>query len=150
MKRKSLCLLLGAVAAFALMTGNSAEACDGGCGGVYGLGVYGNYSGAPYATGRIPTPPYFALHPPVHYQGQPVPRSYGHSPFAFPGRTTAETMEHVQAEVIENPYVRRAAEPKAKPIEADENRVAEIVPQIIRNPFVAPTAVSVQMANAQK
>jgi hypothetical protein len=41
-------------------------------------------TGTMYGLGIVPTPPYFALHPPVYYSC-PVPRSYGYSPFAYPG-----------------------------------------------------------------
>ena len=44
------------------------------------LGFYGS----PYSLGQIPVPPYFSLHPPVYYS-QPVARSYGYSPYAYPG-----------------------------------------------------------------
>ncbi len=41
-------------------------------------------TGTMYGLGLVPTPPYYALHPPVYYSC-PVPRSYGYSPFAYPG-----------------------------------------------------------------
>ena len=40
-----------------------------------------------YSVGAIPTPPYFALHPPVYYS-TPVPRAYGYGPWAYPPYVT--------------------------------------------------------------
>ena len=48
-----------------------------------GATAYG-VTGTMYGLGIVPTPPYFALHPPVYYSC-PVPRSYGYSPYAYPG-----------------------------------------------------------------
>ncbi len=39
------------------------------------------YARLPLRTGNVPSPPYFALHPPVYYR-QIHPRDYGQSPFA--------------------------------------------------------------------
>ena len=61
----------------------------------YGYGYHGlgGIFSTPYAMGRIPTPPYFMLHPPVYYS-YPVARPYGYSPFAYPGTfRTPETTE---------------------------------------------------------
>lgn len=147
MKLKSLLIMLAAVAAFAL-SANSASAQIGGCGigGVYGPGVFGLYGGSPYASGRIPTPPYFSLHPPVYYKGRPVARSYGYSPFPYSGNTRTPEVA-VQAQMIHNPHVKPAAGKKTQ-IDADENRVAEVTPEVIRNPFVVGNPV--QMANYEK
>src|SRR5436190_2059368 len=58
--------------------------------------------------------PYFALHPPVYYS-QPVPRTYGYSPFAYPpGVMTPELDGEPQPVTINNPYV-----PAATPAGAD-------------------------------
>ena len=59
----------------------------------------------PYASGRIPTPPYFALHPPVYYS-LPIARSYGYSPFAFPSTIGAPKISIVQPKEVLNPYVK--------------------------------------------
>ena len=111
-----------------------------GCGQVqYWLGdhhgyFYGGGYSSPYASGRIPTPPYFAIHPPVYYS-YPVPRSYGYSPFAYPGIVaTPEVIETTQsaAEVI-NPHVKPAAKETAEP---NQGQTAQGGPQMIRNPYV--------------
>ena len=151
MKQKSLYVLVAALAAFALSTTATAQAdhCGYGIGGVYGAGVFGLYNSSPYASSRIPTPPYFALHPPVYYKGRPVARSYGYSPFPYPGTMqTPEPVEEVQAKMIINPHVQPAVD--KKPQATDDDRVAEIVPEVIRNPFVAPLGTRVQMAAAKK
>jgi len=101
----------------------------GGYNSSYGLGYYGlggPYE-MPYAMGRIPTPPYFALHPPVHYSDV-VPRSYGYSPFAYPGTYVTPEIAAAPAEVV-NPYV----EPK---VQAESTNHLTAVPTVIRNPFV--------------
>jgi hypothetical protein len=100
-----------------------------GCYGSYGFahpGFFG-YSGSPYSLGQIPTPPYFAIHPPVYYS-QPVPRTYGYSPYAYPG--TVMTPEVVEPEIIENPHVTQppAAEPAAD--------VKVVRFEVIHNPYV--------------
>src|SRR3954466_4783508 len=60
--------------------------------------------------------PYFALHPPVYYS-QPVPRTYGYSPFAYlPDGMTQDVVKESNPVTIVNPYVPAApaaAEPKS-------------------------------------
>ena len=46
------------------------------------------YSRSLYSLGRLPLPPYFALHPPVYY-GIRYQRPYGVSPFASPSQLQA-------------------------------------------------------------
>ena len=47
-----------------------------------GLPYWGyGFSGSLYGLGRVPVPPYFALHPPVYY-GDRYARPFGASPFA--------------------------------------------------------------------
>lgn len=94
------------------------------------FGNFGSFGlvGSPYALGRVPTPPYFALHPPVYYS-QPVPRTYGYSPFAYPGSMmTPNVMEPAAAKVMKNPYVPAQA---VKKFDADLAQGLEII-----NPFV--------------
>ena len=101
--------------------------CGGGCQN-YGLGYYGlgGFYEMPYSMGRIPTPPYFSLHPPVYYRAA-VPRNYGYSPFAYPG--IMKTPEHSNSSLdIDNPYV----EPR-NPTEETSHVTAVSV--IVRNPF---------------
>jgi hypothetical protein len=94
------------------------------------------YYGSPYSLGQIPVPPYFALHPPVYYS-QPVPRSYGYSPYAYPG--TMVTPEIVQPQEIINPHVTPKAESEAESAPAvEQETVTTAAYQIIENPFVRP------------
>jgi hypothetical protein len=100
--------------------------------GCYGTGGFAypgffGYYGSPYSLGLIPTPPYFALHPPVYYS-VPVPRTYGYSPYAYPG--TMPTPEVVEPEVIENPHVEQPAQ------ESPASNVKVVRYQIIHNPYV--------------
>lgn len=123
-----------AVAAMLLCSSAQAQGYLGsGYFGSYGLGL--SYLGSPYAAGRIPTPPYFALHPPVYYS-QPVARTYGYSPFAYPG--TERTPEVVQAELIENPHVT-----PAKSEQPGDFNLTKVIPAEITNPFVTGTQTRV-------
>lgn len=142
---------------FALVTmvvticGSSAELRADCWGGIYGFGDYGGFltgrlGNSAYGLGRIPTPPYFAIHPPVYYS-YPVPRTYGYSPFAYPGFIrTPDVVDAVEPAVIENPYfegTRSTTPPTSKP-----NHVAG-GPQEIINPYVRPDRSSNQWAGVQ-
>ena len=92
----------------------------------------------PYASSRIPTPPYFAIHPPVYYS-YPVPRTYGYSPYAYPSYVmTPEIKQPVEPAVYDNPYVEQEATPAADTKEASHLRVQ---PQVIENPHVRQATV---------
>lgn len=103
---------------------------------------YYGWGASPYSLGQVPVPPYFALHPPVYYS-MPVPRTYGYSPYAYPG--TVETPEIViedRSAMIENPYVTPSAtqpasqeQPAQGKIDTDQHS-ASSKPVIIENPFV--------------
>lgn len=69
-----------------------------------GVGIGDLYRSLDYPTDR--RVPYFAAHPPVYYS-VPVPRTYGHSPFAYtPDTRTPEVAGGcVQPVEILNPYV---------------------------------------------
>ena len=86
------------------------EAC--GWANNYGYGIGGLYRSLDYPTEtRVP---YFAAHPPVYYS-QPVPRTYGHSPFAYgPWHKTPEIIESAPPVVIENPHAKEASQMKNK------------------------------------
>lgn len=109
-------------------------------GGVYGNGVFGGlggFGGSPYASGRIPTPPYFALHPPVYYSFPPVPRSYGYSPFAYPGSVrTPDVVVAPKPAEVKNPHI-ESTNGKPKAMKAPLNLTKRIEPAIIDNPFVS-------------
>ncbi len=68
-------------------------------------GVAG-YARLPLRTGNVPTPPYFALHPPVYYQAV-TPRSYGQSPFAALPCCTCHAGNDLKshAQLVVNPHV---------------------------------------------
>ena len=82
-----------------------------------------------YGVGRIPTPPYFSLHPPVYYS-YPVARPYGYSPYAYPPYIMTPEPAEPAPKVIHNQYV-----PKKTSTEATKERVAGS-PLRISNPFV--------------
>src|SRR5690242_17257477 len=125
--------LAGFVFGLLLLAGGSADAAGpgfgfgGGCGGGGGFGGLGyggyglfnngfSYNSPPYPwpfyQHSIPTPPYFSLHPPVYYS-QPVARTYGYSPYPYPGAYPTPDVEVAKPEVIQNPH----AEPLPKPAE---------------------------------
>lgn len=125
----------------------------------YGRNVYSVYD-----QDRLP---YFALHPPVYYS-RPVPRTYGYSPFAYPGDVMTPDLPVVEPEIIVNPYfdpaepqaappaggqAPQAAPPAQKPtgalraaplkrpgarVSADTDRSASVRPLRIVNPYAAP------------
>lgn len=112
----------------------AATACDSCAGSLSGLpGLYGyGFSGNLYGLGRIPVPPYFALHPPVYYSEQ-VARPYGLSPFAY--RSAPVEAHRAQPAMITNPFVSQppatqpeAAEPAKDPVAAHA--------RVIVNPYV--------------
>lgn len=121
----SQCLICVAVLLMlGVVTESSAQGINPcGVGGFAYPGWFG-YTASPYSLGQIPTPPYYALHPPVYYS-LPVPRTYGYSPYAYPG--SVRTPEVEMAEVIENPHA------KDKPEVTPARTVAY---QIIDNPYV--------------
>jgi hypothetical protein len=70
------------VIACVVMTARSAAACDNHRGIGSGLPYFGyGFSGSLYGLGYVPVPPYYALHPPVHYSHR-VAVPYGASPYA--------------------------------------------------------------------
>jgi hypothetical protein len=83
--------------------------------------------------------PYYALHPPVYYS-YPVPRTYGYSPFAYPGYImTPEGCEPQPLDII-NPHV---PAPTQKPASVETDRAAAVQtapePLVILNPYATPT-----------
>lgn len=91
--------------------------------------------------------PYFALHPPVYYS-VPVPRTYGYSPFAYPGDVmTPEVVAPVQPVTIMNPHVKSGSDKPAAPEKDRATSVPKPVqPLIVINPFVS-TGRAVAQAN---
>ncbi|MBW3595684.1 MAG: hypothetical protein KY475_00250 [Planctomycetes bacterium] len=105
-------------------------------------------SGTMYGLGLVPVPPYFALHPPVYYNC-PVPRSYGYSPYAYPGCVqTPEVDFHAfpQGEDVE-PAAPQEELPPATPASnvargkwIENPFLADPNAGMIANPFVDPAA----------
>ena len=103
-------------------------------GGVTGFGV----SGSLYGLGQIPVPPYFSLHPPVYYS-QPVPRTYGYSPFPYSGNIRTPEIAISPEEII-NPHAAPKAEeplPKtpASPAAVTTAAHRRSTPLIVNNPY---------------
>lgn len=104
----------------------------GGVGALYnGLDFYSDY--------RVP---YFAAHPPVYYS-RPVPRTYGHSPFAYPPYfRTPELCTAVEPVMIENPHVPASIKKDSK--ESDETVSAPAAPKplVVVNPYVIDSSLA--------
>jgi len=101
-------------------------------------GYYGSRFGSRYSIYSTESIPYFAEFPPVYYS-QPVPRSYGFSPYAYPaGVLTPEPV--APPKITINPYVK----PKSKSTNVAGNR--SMRPLRIRNPFVVDSGVQLSQA----
>ena len=146
-----LAMALLVVACFCTLTVNTAQA-------QYGYGGYGYRSGlfnplwggwglmSPYASGRVPTPPYFALHPPVYYS-QPVARTYGYSPFAYSGDVrTPEVAGDCCPEpyTMVNPYVPQDSDEEQTTQTTDDEYAAELFE--IDNPYVLDDPTEIDSA----
>ncbi|MGL4511623.1 MAG: hypothetical protein ACRCT8_00920 [Lacipirellulaceae bacterium] len=134
-------ILTALFSAAALIAPGAASAFDGGYGYGYGIGIGGLYRSLDYPTeNRVP---YFASRPPVYYS-VPVPRTYGHSPFAYPPHFRTPDLEcGTQPIEIVNPYatpsssskgIEKAPEHTEKTISA--RKPAVVKPLVIINPFV--------------
>ncbi|MEN1679838.1 MAG: hypothetical protein AAGJ46_09600 [Planctomycetota bacterium] len=139
-------LLLAAIAAAAVLTAlpedSRAQGFGSGGHGFFGFGQSNIFD--LYRSGRSPIPPYFALNPPVYYS-YPVPRTYGYSPFYYPGDVrTPAIIEGGQPLEIINPYVpsssSQSAERPAPESSAKAPRRLEPQPLIVENPFVTQDA----------
>ncbi len=115
------------------------SACADGYGYGYYWGGYGYPFGAhAYRSGNIPTPPYFAIHPPVYY-GKRVGMPYGNSPFPRPARAVVRVSpQRVKYKprpgvMIVNPYVKNDAEAKGN---GSSPKAASSKPKAILNPYV--------------
>lgn len=134
--------LLAAVAAAAGLAAESATAQEVGV-RYYLSDNYGFGLDRAYASSRIPTPPYFAIHPPVYYS-YPVPRTYGYTPWAYPSYVMTPTIQApAQPAMFENPHVKQESAPAAKTKSASHKTV---VPQVIENPHVEATIRSASVA----
>lgn len=135
-------LLIAAAVLAAASFGNRAHAqCGpyGGFGGGFGAWDVGRLYGV-----LADNVPYYAAFPPVYYS-QPVPRTYGYSPFAYPpGVMTPEVVETAEPQVIDNPYfspstpVEGTAVPVAPKVIDQTTRIAPArEPLVILNPYVS-------------
>ncbi len=124
-----------------------------------GYGGYDNGYVYPffYRVRSIPTPPYFALHPPVYYGPRLLMRPYGNSPWAYPSTyerqgfipytAQAEVRVAPQPLLIHNPFVAQPegqprAQPAAPRTEAFEEGASQVIPndsherKLVANPHV--------------
>lgn len=107
-----------------------------GFGSGYGYGYGFGFAPWLYESGHIPVPPYFALHPPVYYS-QPVPRTYGYSPFAYESDVkTPDAVDAMPAAVITNPYIDQNNLKESKDSKDADDVVSTVTPQEILNPYV--------------
>lgn len=137
MLTRSTFFALAAVFVASLATSSNAQACDGF--GGYGFGMGRLYNSLEYNV------PYFAAHPPVYYS-HPVPRTYGHSPFAYPPHfRTPEIVETSGPIQISNPYVPKAEQIKdteVKPKDTTVSAPKTVEPLVVFNPFVVDASVA--------
>ncbi|MFO0912976.1 MAG: hypothetical protein U0795_08460 [Pirellulales bacterium] len=94
----------------------------------------------PYYTTSPYSVPYYALHPPV-YLSHPVPRTFGYSPFAYPGFYRTPEVVEAEPEMIENPHVEQPAENKPT------SHKTAAAPLEVLNPYVdsAPAETGVRI-----
>jgi hypothetical protein len=112
----------------------------------FGVGGYSDiYGYAELYRELLRNVPYFALHPPVYYS-VPVPRTYGYSPFAYPGDVmTPEIVAPVQPVTILNPHVKSGSDTPAAPEKDRTTSAPKLVqPLVVINPFVGAGPVVVQ------
>lgn len=114
---------------------SSANAAD------YWYGLYGGWYQQPfglsaYRSGNVPTPPYYAIHPPVYY-GKRVGMPYGNSPYTRPPRPAVRVSPQPQKQqparglMIENPFVKQNKKAKKS-----KRGSVSFNPKIIVNPYV--------------
>lgn len=126
-------------------------------GGGGGYSNYYNFNRGLYAD--FDRMPYFALHPPVYYS-YPVPRTYGYSPFAYPGHVRTPQLQTSEPAVLLNPYMEGeptpagqpkspATAPTVKPKKTgssslsrpSDDKLGNVTPLRIANPFFEPRQV---------
>ncbi len=124
-----------------------AAQAQNGCG--YGGGCWDGGYGWMYNTLRYEVP-HFAAFPPVYYS-EPVPRTYGYSPFAYPPYVmTPEVIGEVQPLTIDNPYVpaNKTASPPAADSKSDHaaSVTRSVEPLVVVNPYVPQRGTVAQNA----
>ncbi len=128
--------LLLVIATIGLLNVSIADVRADGFAGRSGLPwfAYG-YSGSLYGLGRLPVPPYYAIHPPVYYS-LPQARRYGHSPFAYSGEYQAPA--RVTPRVFINPHIERRVLPMEDgilPRPLDPPTTSTSTARVIANPY---------------
>ncbi len=103
----------------------------------HGLG-YGGYGA--YGIGELyhvlsQNVPHYAAFPPVYYSA-PIPRTYGHSPFAYPpGTRTPEIVAAAPLEIT-NPHIRASVTAPAEDNDKTTQLENRQIPLTILNPYV--------------
>ena len=98
------------------------------------------YLSAPYASsyGSIPTPPYFAIHPPVYY-GPRIRMAYGYSPIARPPLAVVEASGTGGGKVVPATSGRTVCNTFVTTASAGaEPGTAVALPQLVSNPYCSP------------
>lgn len=140
---KSLAVALVAVVALVASTDNASAQAP------YCATGYNPWMGGGYNLYIGETLPYYSMFPPVYYS-QPVARTYGYSPYAYPPGTMTPEVVVEQPMTITNPHASPKAAPQkdtqhnAKPAEkvkAVSHETGMEMPdrvQVIVNPFANP------------
>src|SRR3712207_703087 len=96
-------LLVLSVVAAGVSFARTSDAFDGPWWGGWNMNGFGcGYGASLYNAGKIPVPPYYAIHPPVYY-GHRVRQTYGDSPYAQPPSRWA--LQSSTPVIIINPFV---------------------------------------------
>jgi hypothetical protein len=124
---------------FTSRSGNFNRGFSGGFGGGLGWGGgYGCCDSAELYRELYNNLPYFALHPPVCYS-EPVPRTYGYSPFAYPPGVMTPEVCAPQPVTINNPYVPSTSPTGTqKSVNSDRSAATSspVEPLEVNNPYV--------------
>ncbi len=125
------------------LTMSSARAFDGcnGLGMAYLYGYGANNVGRMHS--YVPSPPYFALHPPVYY-GERYTRPYGLSPFAAWPQLQPTAGYYGQRAVDRTMTIPNQHYPQSSKATTAAGSVVTtkpVEPQIIENPYFRPEAV---------
>jgi hypothetical protein len=135
-QRTGLIFVCGCLA-WLLMADASQAQVLGGYG--FGYGGLGLWQGLPYGFAQNQQElPYFAKYPPVYYS-YPVPRTYGHSPFAYPPGFRTPDVEVAPLQII-NPH---APQQQVKPTSDQTAQAGQTPPKVIINPYVDQVQLSV-------
>lgn len=129
-------MLLTAALTMSFATASSANA-------QYGVGGCGNGYGCYFDIAQLyrvleDNVPHYAAFPPVYYS-QPVPRTYGYSPFAYPPGYMTPEVAAPQPVAIDNPYYEKRTSEASAPVESSVDKSAatpRITPLVVENPYV--------------